>query len=122
VKKYSRQRRTDKRNHGRKSPPSEFILVGPGGWGKKSYAADHPDLRGCNTWTSDRLSTILIRVIRAIRGPNGLGKPDPNYANSSLITLPLLAIFIGRPLLLVNVVSSEMPSALHTVAMTSCEV
>ena len=42
--------------------------------------------------------------------------------NSSLITLPLLAIFIGRPFLLVNVVSSEMPSALQTVAITSCEV
>lgn len=33
------------------------------------------------------------------------------YANSSLMTLPLLAIFIGRPFLLVNVVVSEIPNA-----------
>src|SRR5690606_23652424 len=41
------------------------------------------------------------------------------YANSSLITRPLLAIFIGRPLLLVNTVDSEMPSALQMLAITS---
>ena len=46
----------------------------------------------------------------------------PSQANNSSITLPLLAIFIGRPFLLVKVVSSEMPSALQTVAITSCEV
>src|SRR5690606_16907948 len=43
----------------------------------------------------------------------------PAYANSSLITRPLLAIFIGRPLVLVNVVESEMPRALQMLAMTS---
>src|ERR1043165_3509412 len=45
-----------------------------------------------------------------------------DYANSSLITLPLLAIFIGRPLLLVKGVSSEMPRALQTEAITCCDV
>ena len=44
------------------------------------------------------------------------------YANSSLMILPLLAIFMGRPLLLVKVVSKEIPRALQMVAMTSCEV
>ena len=34
----------------------------------------------------------------------------PTYANSSLITLPLLAIFIGRPLVLVKVVSARCPA------------
>ena len=34
-----------------------------------------------------------------------------DQANKSLITLPLFAIFIGRPLRLVNVRSSEIPSA-----------
>ena len=38
------------------------------------------------------------------------------------MTLPLLAIFMGRPFLLVNVVSSEMPRVLQIVAMTSCDV
>jgi hypothetical protein len=42
-------------------------------------------------------------------------------ANNSLITLPEFAIFIGRPFFAVNVVSSEMPSALSTLAMRSCE-
>src|SRR5690606_5816970 len=41
------------------------------------------------------------------------------YANRSLITRPLLAIFIGRPVLLVNTVNSEMPSALQMLAITS---
>lgn len=42
-------------------------------------------------------------------------------ANNSLITLPALAIFIGRPFLAVNVVSSEMSSDFSTLAMRSCE-
>ncbi len=42
-----------------------------------------------------------------------------DQANSSRITFPPLAIFIGRPLRLVNVVSSEMPSARQTDAITS---
>ena len=58
----------------------------------------------------------------AIRTSYDQLEPGPNYANSSLITLPLLAIFIGRPFLLVNVVSSEMPRALQTVAIRSCDV
>ena len=41
--------------------------------------------------------------------------------NSSLITLPELAIFIGRPFLAVKVVSREMPSDLSTLAITSCD-
>jgi hypothetical protein len=41
---------------------------------------------------------------------------------SSLITFPELAIFIGRPLLLVKVVSSDIPSALQTLAITSWDV
>ena len=45
-----------------------------------------------------------------------------SQANNSPIVLPEFAIFIGRPLRLVNVVSSEIPSALHTLAITSCEV
>jgi len=45
-----------------------------------------------------------------------------DQANSSLITLPELAIFIGRPFLAVNVVSSETPSDLSTLAITSWEV
>ena len=49
-----------------------------------------------------------------------VGKPNGYfYANSSLMTLPLLAIFMGRPLLLVKVVEREMPRALQTLAMTS---
>lgn len=44
------------------------------------------------------------------------------YANKSLITLPLLAIFIGRPLLLVKVVSREMSRARKTLAMRSSEL
>jgi hypothetical protein len=39
--------------------------------------------------------------------------------NKSLITLPELAIFIGRPFLAVKVVSREMPSDLSTLAITS---
>ena len=42
-------------------------------------------------------------------------------AKSSLMTLPELAIFIGRPFLAVNVVSSETPTALSTLAIKSCE-
>ena len=42
-----------------------------------------------------------------------------HQVKSSSITLPLLAIRIGRPLLLVNVRSSEIPSAWQTDAMTS---
>jgi hypothetical protein len=41
--------------------------------------------------------------------------------NNSLITLPELAIFIGRPFFAVKVVSSEMPSDLSTLAITSCD-
>jgi hypothetical protein len=49
-------------------------------------------------------------------------EPGPNYAIISLITLPLLAIFIGRPFFDVNVVSSEMPSALSVLAIKSSDV
>ena len=49
-------------------------------------------------------------------------RPKPRQANSSLITLPELAIFIGRPFLAVKVVSSEIPRALSTLAITSCDV
>ena len=41
-----------------------------------------------------------------------------DYANSSLITLPLLAIFIGRPLLLVKVVSREMAGLWRFIIVT----
>src|SRR5207248_10472168 len=67
-----------------------------------------------------RLACRVCVFLICVRGRRDACPTD--YANSSLITLPLLAIFIGRPLLLVNVVSSEMPRALQTVAMTSCEV
>jgi len=50
---------------------------------------------------------------------NDAGHRKPRYANSGSITLPPLAIFIGRPLLLVKVVFNEMPSARHTVAIRS---
>lgn len=44
------------------------------------------------------------------------------YENSSLITRPPLAIFMGRPLRLVKVVESGIPSAFSTEAITSCEL
>ena len=43
----------------------------------------------------------------------------PTQANNSLMTLPEFAIFIGRPFFAVKAVSSEIPSALSTLAMTS---
>src|SRR5262249_44859913 len=52
----------------------------------------------------------------------GWGKPRAAQANSSLITRPLLAIFMGRLFLLVKVVSSEMPSALRTEAIRSSDL
>ena len=39
-----------------------------------------------------------------------------------VITFPELAIFIGLPFLLVNVVVKDIPRALHTEAITSCEL
>ncbi len=67
---------------------------------------------------------------RKKQGPTDVGRalleikivPLVAYANNSRITLPLLAIFIGRPLRLVKVVSKETPKALQTEAMTSCDV
>lgn len=50
-----------------------------------------------------------------------LPKAIAAQVNRSLITLPELAIFMGRPFLAVKVVSSEMPSDLSTLAMTSCD-
>ena len=41
-------------------------------------------------------------------------RADANYANRSLITVPPLAIFMGRPFLAVNRVSSETPSDFST--------
>jgi hypothetical protein len=57
-------------------------------------------------------------------GPLSSARPGTTVAqaNSSLITLPELAIFIGRPFLLVKVVSSEMSRALSTLAIRSCEL
>jgi len=50
------------------------------------------------------------------------GRRPPRQANSSLITLPELAIFIGRPFFAVKVVSRETPRDLSTLAITSCDV
>ena len=69
---------------------------------------------------NDSRRQTLVRSAALIRV--GAGDSLLRQANSSPMTLPELAIFIGRPVRLVNVVSSEMPSALQTVAMTSCEV
>lgn len=58
----------------------------------------------------------------SIRGTTRNSHFERLYANSSLITLPPLAIFIGRLFLLVNDFSSETPSAFSTEAITSSEV
>ena len=54
------------------------------------------------------------------RGPQCPAAPfmpvvtNMNQANSSLMSLPPLAIFIGRPFFAVKVVCNEMPSAWQT--------
>ena len=56
---------------------------------------------------------LLIETVHFLR-PN-----HAFYAISSSMTLPPPAIFIGRPFLLVNVLSVEMPSPRHTVVIKS---
>ena len=61
------------------------------------------------------------RVEDTARMPARMPPRRAAQVNNSLITLPELAIFIGRPFLAVNVVSREMPSDLSTLAITSCD-
>ena len=48
--------------------------------------------------------------------------PHRDQLNNSEITFPLLAILMGLPLVLVKLVSSEIPMALQTLAIKSSEV
>jgi hypothetical protein len=48
-------------------------------------------------------------------------KTASRYDSKSVMTFPLLAIFMGRPFRLVNVVSNEIPSDLQIVAIKSSD-
>ncbi len=69
---------------------------------------------GC-VWQLNAVRTSGLRLDARLSRSPALAYAE----NSSLTSLPLLAIFIGRPLVLVKFVVSEMPNAWHTLASTS---
>lgn len=73
--------------------------------------------------SSTTSSTYVVGAESPLTLPRALKINRANgYENSSLITRPPLAIFMGRPLRLVKVVESGIPSVFSTEAITSCEL
>jgi hypothetical protein len=78
--------------------------------------AQHGSTRQCSSWGPPRFfggpqnDDVVSSVVNPFNG---------TYPNSSRITFPPFAIFIGRPLLAVNSVASEIPIVWQTVAIRS---